>query len=107
MSEATKIIFQLEKELSYLRSQLAAARKRVLLTPTELADLCTFSFGVSCDAPDEASDVLLGYLPEHENGPGWYAWLAEYPEEGSVPLKRDAARAAEPSALLPPAPRAS
>ena len=29
----------------------------------------------------------IDWCPNHESGPSWCAWMTEYPEEGSVPLK--------------------
>jgi len=64
----------------------APVAQKCSLTPEQLAGLCTFSFGMSCDAPEDAAPVTIGYLPEHECGAGWYVWCTEYPEEGSMPI---------------------
>jgi hypothetical protein len=61
----------------------------LLLTPQELADICTLSFGTSCDAPEDAAPLALAQAPDGT----WRAWLAEYPEEGSVQVHE---RKAEP-----------
>ena len=58
----------------------------ITLTPQQLADLCTFSFGMSCDAPEDAMEIGIAYFHDHEEGAGWYVWCTEYPEEGSIPL---------------------
>lgn len=55
------------------------------LTPQQIKQLLDFSFGGNTD-PEEAMPATIGYLPEHEDGPGWYVWGTEYPEEGSLPL---------------------
>ncbi len=28
----------------------------------------------------------IAWLADHESGPGWYGWMTEYPEEGSIPI---------------------
>jgi hypothetical protein len=68
------------------RIEAAGCAAHFDLTPKQLADLCTFSFGMSCDAPEDAMEITIGYLEKHESGPGWYAWGTEYPEEGAVPI---------------------
>lgn len=72
------------------RSSCAAPVTRFSLSPQELADLCTFSFGMSCDAPEDAMPITVGYLPAHESGSGWYVWGEEYPDEGSVAIHKAA-----------------
>lgn len=64
----------------------SATRQRFDLTPQQVAQIRDFSFGGENDDPEEAMPVTIGYLPEHEDGPGWYVWGQEYPEEGSLPL---------------------
>lgn len=42
--------------------------------------------------PDQDEDELsIGILTEHEDGPGIYVWMTEYPEEGSILLRALAA----------------
>lgn len=36
------------------------------------------------DLPEE--DVTLCYFKEAHEGPGWYVWNSEYPEDGSLRL---------------------
>lgn len=28
----------------------------------------------------------MQWVPDHESGPGWYVWMTEYPEEGSMSM---------------------
>jgi len=78
------------KEWAYAEGLLielqSATRQRFDLTPQQVAQLRDFSFGGENGDPEEAMPVTIGYLPEHEDGPGWYVWAQEYPEEGSLPL---------------------
>lgn len=34
--------------------------------------------------PGDADATSIGWPDNHESGPGWYGWMTEYPEEGSV-----------------------
>lgn len=61
------------------------SKQRFNLTASQVKQLYDFSFGGHKDL-EEAMPVTIGYLPEHESGPGWYVWPEEYPEEGSLPL---------------------
>jgi hypothetical protein len=37
--------------------------------------------------PGEPEATSAAWLDQHESGPGFYGWMTEYPEEGSVPLR--------------------
>lgn len=63
----------------------ASARIRFDLTPQQVKQLQNFCFGGETDA-DAAMPVTIGWLDQHEDGPGWYVWGTEYPDEGSLPL---------------------
>lgn len=62
----------------------ATQRTRFDLTPKQVEQLRNFSFGGQTE--EDAMPVTIGYLEKHEDGPGWYVWGTEYPEEGSLPL---------------------
>lgn len=67
-----------------LRAERDAARERTLaLTPEEVEALVEFSGA----GTDDGAEITIGWLDQHEGGAGWYAWLVEYPEEGSVAVK--------------------
>jgi hypothetical protein len=74
------------------------------LTPEEIFGLVEFSGADEADG----TEITIEYRYQHEGGPGWYAHLSEYPEEGSIPVhlpyddhNADAAPAvAQPAALL-------
>ena len=46
----------------------------------------------------EDADILVEWHDKGHSGPGVYAWLAEYPEEGSIML--DEAPTPEPAAVV-------
>lgn len=59
-------------------------RPSLTLSPYDVDSICLLS-GRAEDLPiDEQTDITIGWLDEHEDGPGWYAWLTEHPDEGSV-----------------------
>lgn len=37
--------------------------------------------------PGEPEATSVGWIESHESGPGFYGWMTEYPEEGSVPIR--------------------
>lgn len=40
------------------------------------------------DTPADLNDLQeMAWFDDHEAGPGFYAWLSEYPEEGSMPVR--------------------
>ena len=83
------LMLEAERRVSELEAALAEKSRdaeRIDLTPQELAGICTFSFGMSCDSPEDAEPITIGYLRDHESGPGWYVWCQDHPEEGSVPV---------------------
>jgi hypothetical protein len=52
------------------------------LTPEEIFGLVEFSGADEADG----TEITIEYRYQHEGGPGWYAHLSEYPEEGSIPV---------------------
>jgi hypothetical protein len=58
-----------------------------MLTPDEVADLCTFAYGASCDPPPDCGTLAIGWLDTGEQK-GWHVWDAEQPQDGAVPLHR-------------------
>jgi hypothetical protein len=69
----------------YAAAQRAVPREpffTLTLTPEEILGLVEFSGADEADA----SEITINYLYEHEGGPGWYAHISEYPEEGSIPV---------------------
>jgi len=52
------------------------------LTPEEIMGLVEFSGADEADG----SEITVSWMTNHEGGPGWYAALSEYPEEGSIPV---------------------
>ena len=81
---------QLAQQWPLIAAEIARLReitaRRVALSPERIATLAALSFGHDVDLPTEAATLALGYLCRHERGPGWYAWLSEYPEEGVIAI---------------------
>lgn len=79
---------QLRADNDELRARLEAAerdaaRYPITLTQKEVRGIIEFFGG---DEDDE-TEITIGWVEEHESGPGYYLWMTDYPEEGSVPLK--------------------
>ena len=76
--------YVLYKDVAAL-SALALPTTRFNLTPQQVAQLEEFCWGGHTD-PEDAMPITIGWLSGHDDGPGWYVWGTEYPEEGSLPL---------------------
>lgn len=59
---------------------ILAGRKTMTRRPVKLPEIIS--------EPGDADATSIGWIDHHESGPGWHGWMTEYPEEGSLPLRR-------------------